>query len=479
MAFGNSSTLNMTTLNNTTENTVFECFKLPITVGNDTFCGNNLTRWESRYSEDGLKAMVIVPAIVALLVLIFRLWRSKFAVRENHEIMMEYERRLFKFRKNHKLERTDSMISREFEMYRVEFDIKDESENGDKDKIKLNCIVRCFQGIGRCFKVEDLGWKFISLKTFVTIKCLTYVKQALEVLDVILDCFLLYQLESGQIFDNVVHRNAYVTNVIYALIWLSIMVQFCSCDCCPVGQYDVFMKDMKSFITFLFIGSIQLILEYFYMDKFVNRKTDWYLFVKSAMQLVMTCWTIYSAIQNAKRARLVKIMDKDGNEDSGNVVNDIIEQRKQDGLEIDSELLAAQALQQMCKENIQKLDELENQHRRRANMKPLDPNQEKDGSVKMKFFSYMMIPIAMATMCRVIGSTYQYGTGKIDRSCFTVEDGGKIFQSPFDSGCMRGIDYLVVILTFTPLATIQIVYAVIHVWFRLNPRSSTLEKYFF
>ena len=154
---------------------------------------------------------------------------------------------------------------------------------------------------------------------------------------------------------------------------------------------------MESFMTFLCIGAPQLILEYFYMDKFVSQKTDWYLFVKSSFQLVMTCWAIYSAFQNTEHARLLKVL---------NEVND------------------GEAPENFFDETKLK---------------------------KIKFISYMMIPIGLATMCRVIGSTYQYGTGKINRSCFTLENGENIFQSPFDSGCMRGIDYLVAILTFTPL----------------------------
>ena len=124
MAFVNSTSPNMTT-NNTFENIfpAFKCYKLPITVGNDTFCGN-LTRWESRYSEDGLKAMVLVPAILALLVLLFRLWRSKSAVRETYETMMKYEKHMFQFRKNEKLEKTDSMNSVDFEMCRVGYGIE-------------------------------------------------------------------------------------------------------------------------------------------------------------------------------------------------------------------------------------------------------------------------------------------------------------------------------------------------------------------
>ena len=377
----------------------FKCVELPITIGNDTICGN-LTKWESRYSPNTLKAMVLVPAILALANLCFRLWRSKSAIHETYEDLVNWEKHMFEARKKKKLERTESTISDIFHMYQVEFDIKG----------KLNCFERCLQGVGDRINVTDLGLRFNLFKTFISIEIVSRIKQIWEAVDVILDCFLLYQLESGQIFDTMVHRNIHVTNAIYAFIWISLLFQLCACDCCSLGQFEMLAKDMKSFILFFIIGGPELILEYFYMDKFVSRKTDWYLFVRSSVQFLMAILTIYSAIQNSKRTRMIK---------------------------------------------------------------------EDDMQQKLKFCSYMMIPIALASMCRVIGSTYQYTTGKVNRSCFTLEQGKEIYQSPFDSGCMRGVDYLIIILTFTPLGVLQIILIVVITWFRLNPNSPTLKKYFF
>ena len=82
---------------------------------------------------------------------------SRFAVQETYESMIEYEKHMFRFRKNHKLERT--MNSQEFEMYQTEFGIKKDNENEDKNKIKLNCIVRCFQ-------VDALKWKISGGNSF-------------------------------------------------------------------------------------------------------------------------------------------------------------------------------------------------------------------------------------------------------------------------------------------------------------------------
>ena len=46
---------------------------------------------------------------------------------------------------------------------------------------------------------------------------------------------------------------------------------------------------------------------------------------------------------------------------------------------------------------------------------------------------------------RVGGAFYQYFTGKLNRSCFDVSN-GKIFQTPFTSGCLREVDYAIMVI---------------------------------
>ena len=47
---------------------------------------------------------------------------------------------------------------------------------------------------------------------------------------------------------------------------------------------------------------------------------------------------------------------------------------------------------------------------------------------------------------RVGGAGYQYVTGRLKRGCFHVHD-GMLLQNPFSEGCLRGVDYVIIILS--------------------------------
>ena len=46
---------------------------------------------------------------------------------------------------------------------------------------------------------------------------------------------------------------------------------------------------------------------------------------------------------------------------------------------------------------------------------------------------------------RLGSALYQYFTGNLNRSCFDVSN-GKIFQTPFTSGCLRGLNYAIMVI---------------------------------
>ena len=65
--------------------------------------------------------------------------------------------------------------------------------------------------------------------------------------------------------------------------------------------------------------------------------------------------------------------------------------------------------------------------------------------------SILILLFTLASIARFGGALYQYITKKLKRSCFTI-DNGMILQTPFDIGCMRGIDYAIVTITVTSIA---------------------------
>ena len=63
---------------------------------------------------------------------------------------------------------------------------------------------------------------------------------------------------------------------------------------------------------------------------------------------------------------------------------------------------------------------------------------------------------------RVGGAGYQYVTGKLRRLCFIVDDGALI-QAPFTYGCMREVDYFIIVLSrFTIICSILALFTVNH-----------------
>ena len=56
------------------------------------------------------------------------------------------------------------------------------------------------------------------------------------------------------------------------------------------------------------------------------------------------------------------------------------------------------------------------------------------------------ILIGLSMFLRTGGAGYQYVTGKLKRLCFDVDDGALV-QTPFTYGCMREIDYPILVLT--------------------------------
>ena len=70
----------------------------------------------------------------------------------------------------------------------------------------------------------------------------------------------------------------------------------------------------------------------------------------------------------------------------------------------------------------------------------------------------IIIIIGLVQFLRVGGAGYQYFTGKLHTACLGVFD-GKLMQFPFAPGCLREIDYVILVLIFLPIPfTVLVVY---------------------
>ena len=71
----------------------------------------------------------------------------------------------------------------------------------------------------------------------------------------------------------------------------------------------------------------------------------------------------------------------------------------------------------------------------------------KQGAFAECNISINVILIGTLMLIRVGAAGYQYITGKLERSCFVVND-TKLFQTPFASGCLREVDYAIIVICF-------------------------------
>ena len=65
------------------------------------------------------------------------------------------------------------------------------------------------------------------------------------------------------------------------------------------------------------------------------------------------------------------------------------------------------------------------------------------------------ITVSIHACLRSVAVIYQYSFGETNRECFRVED-GKLIQKPFSGGCMRKIDYAIVVMNFVPLLSVPL-----------------------
>ena len=228
-----------------------------------------------------------------------------------------------------------------------------------------------------------------SLKTCVSIVVLVFFKFFWDAIDLTLDVYIFYRLERGEVLDDVIYRNIHVNNAIYAFailgclakigVWklFSSNIEFISNNTIENFENDLnFSKDIIGVTSFLFEDGPELILEYFYIEKYITSYTP-LIIVKDAMIACLLSYTAIRIFQSSRRQ--IKFSNRFGIS-----------------------------------------------------------------------FNIFVAGVTLASILRVGGALYQYITKKLRRSCFMM-DNGRILQTPFHVGCMRGVDYAILILVSVSL----------------------------
>ena len=262
--------------------------------------------------------------------------------------------------------------------------------------------------ITACVVPSVFAWLFTlpviyHVKRKLGCKVLLLLKILWDAIDVTLDAILFYQLEMGIVLDKNIIRNHHVSNAILG---------FAAFGCIKISFWFVWnlysfnrsknftgwkwtaqdgtnikltdptfdsdlddhrrrWKHYMAMFTFYFEDGPELILEYFYIEKYVTVQPPWYLLVKDVVIPLLALYKVFDIM-------------------------------------------------------------LVDYYRRK---------QYKECNITIN-----VLLIGTLMFIRVGAAGYQYVTGKLRRACLEV-DNKNLVQAPFASGCLREVDYVIIVFS--------------------------------
>ena len=228
---------------------------------------------------------------------------------------------------------------------------------------------------------------------------LFYGKLIWDAVDTTLDSYLFYQLEFGQAIDENIFRNIHVNNSILAFAIIgSIKVLFfllfgIHCnernqDCLDLSKLD------QLWYAFLLEDGPELILEYFYVEKYVSLKPPWYLLVRDMILAFVSLYIVY---------RVLKWFLSEREDNSA--------------------------------------------HNGREDNSAHNGTGHPSIAFKIpRLFTLFTSQIGVLMFLRVGGAGYQYVSRHLKRDCFNVHD-GMLLQNPFSGGCLNEVEYIIITLS--------------------------------
>lgn len=243
---------------------------------------------------------------------------------------------------------------------------------------------------------------------------LFYGKLIWDVVDVALDSSLFYQFEFGHLIDENITRNNHVNNSILAfaaigsvkLVLFHLPFNHDNEDQDPLSE----IKQSLIWQGFFLEDGSELILEYFYIEKYVTLRPPWYLF---ARDIILALIPVY-IVCNSCKSFIDKCESDNGRLDRKNALLFII-----------------------------------------------------------SIFQYpnCISLVGLLMFLRALGAGYQYITGNLTRGCFKVNN-GMLSQTPFSPECLRGIDYAIIVLGCILILILFIDYFLKALWLRFSQGST-------
>ena len=216
-----------------------------------------------------------------------------------------------------------------------------------------------------------------------------------EPIDITIDFVLFFQLEKKNVIHENIYRNIYVSNAIFVfavlgclkiiywfMTWKLIMKieESRKTDRWKVSRSEL-LDNYKLWLTgalFVLEDGPELFLEYFFVEKYMSKQLTWYLIVRDIILCVISLRSIIKSVrfllQDLRRVRQY----------------------------IGAKNVKKRMISKICE------------------------------CIVLNSASFL---IGLLMILRACGAAYQYATGKLQRSCFTVEN-GFLLQTPFTGGCM-------------------------------------------
>ena len=164
--------------------------------------------------------------------------------------------------------------------------------------------------LDKCYREQrsQVSLQNLSKKIYLvfTIIIFTTLKLLWDAVDVTIDAYLFYQLETGRVIDKNIYRNKHVNNAMLAFSILGCLkllfwIRFIGAGA-ERGMKDVRTSKRLSILklyfvagTFVFEDGPELILEYFYVEKYMSIQPAWYLFGRDIILCVISRYTIIAS----------------------------------------------------------------------------------------------------------------------------------------------------------------------------------------
>ena len=334
-----------------------------------------------------------------------------------------------------------------------------------------------FPSFGSLFIICELAFLILCksrLRIFQTkIKrissCIVLFQILWDFVDFLVDLKLLKQLEFGDLISIQITRNIKVNNAIFAFALLGFFKSFlwfwiftvADVKENPVRYFEQ-IKHMIAVFSFTFEDGPEIILEYFYIEKYFTNLV-WYVIVRDGIIVLILLVSFGFLVKDCcLESNLNYSCTEHGTEhdtDHGTELGTVhsiepdtehsTEHDTDHGTELDAIHSIEPDTEHGTEHDTDHGTELDTVH-------SIEPDTEhgtehgtelNTNGYQKRFYIFVCFVLFISLVIkalRVGGALYQYVTGRLYRSCFDVID-GKLIQTPFASGCLREVDYAILV----------------------------------